>query len=83
MSNTVFSREKMISKGVKEGGWAGAASAAAVAIVALLRASGVSVWPQEHDPAAIAMLIPAMVAGVKMLRNFMQEMGYVPKKKVR
>ena len=76
MTFSVFDREKMMKKGAKEGGWAGATSVAAIAIVGLLRAAEVSPWATEHDPAAIAMLIPVLVTAVKMLRNFMQEMGF-------
>ena len=79
----IFSKEKMLAKGAKEGGWAGAASVAAIAVVALLRAAEVTPWPAEHDPIAIGVLIPVLVTAVKMLRNFMQEMGYSPKRKVR
>ena len=75
MSLAAFNREKMMQKGTKEGMWAGSAALLAIGIVAFLRAAEVVPWSEEHDPVVLAMMIPALVTAIKMLRNFMQEMG--------
>ena len=76
MSIAGFNREKMMKKGTKEGMWAGGSSVLVIGLLSLLRAAEVVPWAEEHDTVVLAMLIPALVAAIKMLRNFMQEMGF-------